>query len=350
MAQIRKRGDKWQARVRLKGHPAAEKSFLTKADADSWAKITEAEMIRGLYIKRTNAERTTLFEALQRYETEITPTKRGASTEVFRLKAWKKSKLAKLSLASLRGTDFATWRDERLKQAAPGTVKRELGTVCHLFNIARKEWGYEGLVNPIESIRLPREPNGRNRIFREHEERYLLDALEKTTSDHGRANSGRINPWLKPIVLLALETAMRRGEILSLRWENIRLADQVALLPMTKNGQSRTIPLSKQAVQILSALPRSLYGQVFPVTENSLKLGFVRAIKRAKARYTANGGTDNRMLTDLRFHDLRHIAVTRLASKLSNIMELAAVSGHSDVRMLKRYFHPKAEDLAKKLC
>jgi integrase len=142
---------------------------------------------------------------------------------------------------------------------------------------------------------------------------------------------------------------MRRGEILSLRWENIRLADQVALLPMTKNGQPRTVPLSKQAVQILNSLPRSLYGSVFPVTENCLKLGFVRAVKRAKAHYAADGGTDRRMLTDLRFHDLRHIAVTRLANKLSNIMELAAVSGHSDIRMLKRYFHPKAEDLAKKL-
>ena len=349
MAQLRKRGNKWQARVRLKGYPATEKTFSTRSDAESWAKITESEMIRGMYIKRTDSERTTLLEALNRYEIEVTPSKRGAAIERIRIRAWKKTRLAKLSLASIRGVDFATWRDERLKQVAAGTVKRELGTICNLFNIARKEWGFEGLLNPIQAIRLPREPNGRDRIFREREESYLLRALEKPTSGDGRANSGRINPWIKPIVLLALETAMRRGEILSLRWENIRLADQVALLPMTKNGQPRTVPLSKQAVQILNSLPRSLYGAVFPVTENGLKLGFVRAVKRAKAHYAADGGTDSRMLTDLRFHDLRHIAVTRLANKLSNIMELAAVSGHSDIRMLKRYFHPKAEDLAKKL-
>lgn len=349
MAQIRKRGEKWQARVRLKGYPTTEKSFPTKADAESWAKITEAEMIRGLYINRSNAERTTLLEALERYEVEITPTKRGAATEDYRIKTWKKSKLAKLSLASLRGSDFANWRDERLKHVSSGTVKRELGTVCHLFNVARKEWGYEGLINPIESIRLPREPQGRERIFFAEEENYLLAAFEKPKSSTGRERSGQINPWLKPIVLLALETAMRQGEILSLRWENIRLADQVALLPMTKNGLSRNVPLSKKAVEILNSIPRCLYGPVFPITANCLKLGFVRSIKRARAKYVENGGTDVRVLTNLRFHDLRHIAITRLADKLPNIVELASVSGHSDVRMLKRYYHPTAESLAKKL-
>jgi integrase len=118
---------------------------------------------------------------------------------------------------------------------------------------------------------------------------------------------------------------------------------------MTKNGTSRTVPLSTRAVEILKALPRSLKGQVFPVSSNALKLGFSRAVKRARALYEANGGTDVHMLVDLHFHDLRHVAITRLAEKLPNLVELASVSGHQDVRMLKRYYHPRAEDLARKL-
>ena len=347
MAQIRKRGTKWQARIRIKGQPSVEKTFITKADAEAWAKLTESEMIRGVYIKRTDAERTTLSEALDRYEAEVTPTKRGAAIERFRLATWRKSRLAQMTLASLRGADFARWRDERLKDVAPATVKREFGAVCNLFNVARKEWGFDGLSNPIESIRLPREDNARSRIFFEGEESILLQALNPKEQGEGR--HGRINSWIKPIVELALETAMRRGEILALRWENVRLEDQVALLPITKNGGSRHVPLSRRAVQIISDIPRAINGQVFPVTANALKLAFVRAVTRARRKYVEDGGTDDRIMVDLHFHDLRHIAITRLADKLPNVIELAAVSGHSDVRMLRRYYHPKASDLAKKL-
>ena len=160
-----------------------------------------------------------------------------------------------------------------------------------------------------------------------------------------------------PLVKLALETAMRRGELLALRWENIRLTDRVAHLPMTKNGNRRDVPLSSRAVEILNGLKPKTdsnvkqlpKGAVFPVTANAVKLGFTRAVKRARQTYEENGGYDERMLTDLHFHDLRHIAVTRLAERLPNIVELASVSGHTDVRMLRRYYHPKAEDLAKKL-
>jgi len=350
MAAIRKRCDKWQARVRVKGQPTIEKSFHTRADAESWAKIIESEIIRGVYFKRTLAEQTTLRDALDRYEKEITPSKRGADIEKQRIKFWKSSNLACKSLASLRSTDFAQWRDVRAKVVAAATLRKEIMLISHLFNIARKEWGYEGLINPIEGIRLPAENNARSRVFLEEEERFLLCALEPVERDaQGRLGSGCSNPWLRPIVKLALETAMRRGELLSLKWENIRLVDRVAHLPITKNGKSRDVPLSSAAIDILRSLPRTLRGVVFPVTANAVKLSFVRAVNRARRAYLKDGGTDDRMLIDLHFHDLRHIAVTRLAEKLPNIIELAAVSGHTDVRMLKRYYHPRAEELAKKL-
>lgn len=178
-----------------------------------------------------------------------------------------------------------------------------------------------------------------------------MAALERPERKaNGQWGVGTENPLIKPFVVLALETAMRRGELLSLRWENIRLKDRVAFLPMTKNGQSRTVPLSTKAVEVFNGVTRKLYGTVFDeLTANAVKLGFIRAVKRARQAYVESGGDDPRMLVDLRMHDLRHIAVTRLAERLPNIVELAAVSGHSDVRMLKRYYHPKAEDLALKL-
>lgn len=351
MATIRKRGDRWQARIQIKGTAQCSKSFSVRADAEAWAKITEAEIIRGVYIRRSEAERMSLSEALVKYEKEVTSSKRGADQERHRIRVWKADSLAKKSIASLRGMDFATWRDKRLKDVKPATVRHDLEVISNLFNVARREWGMEGLANPIEGIRLPTANNARSRVFYPGEEALLMTALEPPArKTNGQWGAGTENPLIKPFVLLALETAMRRGELLAIRWENIRLKDRVAYLPMTKNGQSRTVPLSTRAVEVLGGMTRKLYGAVFEeLTANALKLGFIRAVKRARKGYVEGGGDDPRMLVDLRMHDLRHIAVTRLAERLPNIVELAAVSGHSDVRMLKRYYHPKAEDLAKKI-
>lgn len=351
MATIRKRGDRWQARIQIKDVAECSKSFSNRLDAEAWAKITEAEVIRGVFIKRSGSERTTLADALGRYEKEVTAGKRGAAQERHRIRVWKTDPLAKKSMASLRGADFAKWRDSRLKDVKPATVRHDLAVISNLFNVARREWGMEGLVNPIEGVRLPSPNNARSRVFYAGEEALLLAALAPAERDNqGRWGKTCRCDYLLPFVLLALETAMRRGELLALRWENIRLKDRVAHLPITKNGRSRTVPLSTKAVEVLSTLTRRIYGEVFEgLTANAVKLAFIRAVKRAHRSYVENGGDDPRMLVNLTMHDLRHIAVTRLAEKLPNIIELAAVSGHTDVRMLKRYYHPKAEELALKL-
>jgi integrase len=247
MATIRKRGDKWQARIQIKGVVQLAKTFRVKADAEAWAKVNESEIIRGTYISTTDSERTTLKEALERYEKEVTPNKRSAAIELYRTKAWKAHKLAQKSLASLRGVDFAQWRDKRLLVASPATTRLELAVISNLFNVARKEWGFEGLNNPIESIRMPAVQNARARLFYPGEENLLFEAMRPVSRDHkGRLVAGCANPWLKPLVTLALETAMRRGELLALRWENIKIKECTAHLPMTKNGNSRTVPLSSK--------------------------------------------------------------------------------------------------------
>ena len=135
---------------------------------------------------------------------------------------------------------------------------------------------------------------------------------------------------------VAVETAMRRGEICDLRWENVNLAGRVALLPDTKNGTVRRVPLSSVALGVLAALPRRLDGLVWDVKVDTVTRSFERACRRAA-------------ITGLTFHDLRHEATSRLFEKGFNPMEVSAITGHKTLQMLKRYTHLRAEDLAKRM-
>jgi integrase len=314
----------WQVKIRRRGHPTVSRTFIRKADAERFARQVEAEMDRGVFVSRDEAEAVTLAEALQRYEREVSVRKRGYVQESWRIKAWLEHPYARRSLAGLRPTDIAKYRDERLAAGcAPATIRLDLAVISHLYTIAAKEWGIP-VTNPVRAVSLPSVNNARSRRLEPEEEKRLMAELAKSR-----------NPWVKPIVEFALETAMRKGEILSLKWEHVDLERRVARLPMTKNGEGRDVPLSAKAIAILN-IPRSLDGRVFPVSANALKLAFERALKRAG-------------IEDLHFHDLRHEATSRLADKLPNVIELSAVTGHKDLRMLKRYYHPKAEDLARKL-
>lgn len=326
MASIRKRGSTWQARVTRKGFPAEVQSFKTKSDAERWARSLESEMDKGGYISRTDAERTTLAEVLDRYKTEVSPSKRGGPDEVIRINALKRYRLAALKMAALTPKAVAEYRDERLQTCGPSTVLRDLAMLSSVINHARKEWGI-AIGNPVSQIRKPAMPAGRDRILSDDEEKRLLEALEPR---------GRRSPYMRPLVILALETAMRRGELLGLRWKDIDSIKRVAYLALTKNGEARAVPLSSMAVETLRTMPKSIDGRVFPMNAAAMEAAFQRARARAN-------------LPGLHFHDLRHTAATRLADRLSNILELSAVTGHRELRMLKRYYHPKAEELARKL-
>lgn len=351
MATFLTRKSGWtQAKVRRKGFPQVSKTFETRREAEAWARQVESEMDRGIFADRSEAERTTLADAIDRYEREVTPTKRGAAVEAYRLNTWRTSDLGQRSLAALRSSDFAKWRDERMSKKGGGvsaaTVVRELNLISHVFTIARKEWGLEVLRNPVETVRRPTVANARNRLFRPGEEERLLTVTDKARSAD-----------LGPIVRLALETAMRRGEILALAWEHIDLEGKVAHLPSTKNGSSRDVPLSSAAVEVLKGhggKDRPKRGPVFEATEHTVKLAFPRAVERARKAYIkecakAGSEADPRMLADLHFHDLRHIATTRIAKRVPNVVELAAITGHRELRMLQRYYHPDVRELAQLL-
>ena len=326
MASFRQHGNGWQARVRRQGYPDITKTFESKADAERWARSIESEIDKGQFISISEAQRTTLGDVIKRYLAEVTPTMKGASDDTIRLQALMRNPVARWSMANLNATRIATYRDERLKEVSAGTVIRELAYLSAIINHARREWGIN-VPNPVQMVRKPPSPQARTRVLTEGEVSKLLQALEPV---------GRRSHWTKPAVQLALATAMRRGELLSLRWEHIDLQGRTAFLPDTKNGESRTVPLSTAAVQVLDGLPRHISGVVFPVKFFTLDAAFKRGLRRVG-------------LEGVRFHDLRRTAITRMAEKLPNVIELAAVSGHKSLIVLKRYYRPTAADLALKL-
>jgi integrase len=326
MASFRYRSDRWQARVRRNGYPEETKSFKTRLEAEKWARSVEADMDRGQFASIDEAQRSTLGDLIKRYLSEVTPQMKGASEDTIRLKAIMRKPIARWSMANLSAARIAGYRDERLKEVSSGTVIRELAYLSAIINHARREWGIN-VLNPVQMVRKPQSPQARARVLTDEEVERLLQALEPT---------GRRSHWTKPAVQLAVATAMRRGELLSLRWEHIDLLNRTAFLPDTKNGESRTVPLSSTAAQVLEGLPRHISGAVFPVKYFTLDAAFKRACKRAG-------------LDDVRFHDLRRTAITRMAEKLPNVIELAAVSGHKSLMVLKRYYQPKPEFLALKL-
>ena len=325
MATIRKRGPyQWQAQIRKTGYPQQSKTFESRAEAEAWARALESEMDRGVFVSRSEAEQTTLGEALERYLREVTPTKKGADREAGKIRRWQARDLARRPLASIRGADLAEFRDQRLAQGrSPYTVKHDLDVISHLFTVAVKEWGMESLRNPVSYIRKPKLPQGRDRRLKGDEEARLLEAAE--------------SPY-REVITLAIETAMRAGELRTLKWSNIDLEARTAVLPDTKNGERRTVPLSSRAVEVLRGLADHAEGDDLFPTLNAAGLSYrFRALCR---RMGVEG---------LRFHDLRHEATSRLFELGLNPMEVAAITGHRTLAMLKRYTHLRAEDLVAKL-
>lgn len=349
MASFRKRGElQWQARIARKGFPPQVKTFMTRADAEAWARQVESEIDRGTFVSRAEAESTSLKECLDRYKREISPLKKGADQEAYMLKVVASTPLATRMVATIRSADIAYLRDTWLQTYKPATVLRRLALLSHVFSIARKEWGMESLANPVEAIRKPSPKNARTRRVADHSEEFG----KCTTNELDLIKAASDSPFLSASIDLAVETAMRREEIVSLLWDNIDLINRVAHLPDSKNGHPRDVPLSPKAIAALMTLPKD-HEQPFNVEGPGITQAFIRARKRARKKYVARCQADNfkpnpNFLVDLRFHDLRHEATSRLAD-IFPLHELTRITGHKDLRMLMRYYHPKASDLAKKL-
>jgi integrase len=326
--QTRKQKDgtpSYRAQVRIRGEVPHTKTFARKTDAKDWIRRIE-EGIKNGEAPNPEAGKTTLAEALGRYLREITPRKKGADRERNRILAWQRDPLSRKFLTALRGKDLAEYRDARREQgAAESTIRSELALVSHVYTIARKDWGMVGLKNPLKDMTLPGSSRERNRRLEAGEEERLQAALAGT-------------PYVAEIAAVAIESGMRQGELLGLTWADLDSEKRIARLRDTKSGEAREVPLSRAAMHLIKSLPRPLDpgSRVFQISQNAL-------IKSFRKACTAAG------IADLRFHDLRHEAISRLFERGLNVAEVAAISGHRTWSQLRRYTKLRAEDLVLKL-
>jgi integrase len=344
MGTIQKRSNgTYTAKIRRKGFPALSRTFPTRGEGEAWLNEHEALIRTRVHEVKKEAERRrvasecapqyrTLGDLMRRYLAVVTPLKRSSDQETLRMNGLLKHSLAECPLSSLSPQRVAEWRDLRLQSVSSSTVKRDMTVLAHVLKVASDEWGESFTKNPFRVVRRPKESAPRNRRLKAGEESGLLAAC-----DDARAH------YLRPVVELAIETAMRQSEIVSLAWTNISLPDRSAYLPMTKNGTSRDVPLSSRAIKILDALPAerdnagNRTGFVFPsVTTEAVKRAFIRARNRAK-------------LVDFRFHDLRHEATSRFFERKLTVPEVARITGHKTWTMLERYTHLRLEDVARRL-
>lgn len=324
MATIRKRGTaQWEARIRKRGWPITCKTFDTKIQAEQWARQIESEMDRGVFISRVEAEGTTLHEAIERYIREYIPRLSDPKREENRARAIQRRLIATRFLASIRGKDVADFIRERQDEGiGPNTIRLDLALLSRLFEVAGSDWGMESLSNPVKRANKPKMPSGRSRRLEDDEEERLL---------------AMCSPPFKAVIQFALETAMRREEIASLTWSQVDTKRRSALLLNTKNDEARTVPLSPRALDILQALPRNLSGSVFGMDKAGITRSMLIATRKAK-------------ITDLRFHDLRHEATSRLFENTDlDAMEIRAITGHKAMQMLARYSHLRTSRLADRL-
>ena len=327
MASIRNRNGKWQVRISRQGYPSKTKTFNSRGLAEKWAKLIE-NGIDSIDYQNTNLARHMKFkDAIERYLHEVTYKSKSTIEDSYRLKAMMRHWIGSLKMIELTQSKVIQFRDERLKLVSNGTVIRDLAYLSSIINHARREWGLN-ITNPVQLVKKPPTPPGRNRILNQEE----LERLFKACLP--RVKNGNI--YILPIVQFALETAMRRSEILGLRWEHIDLEKRIAFLNKTKNGSSRTVPLSLKAIDILKSVSCIPNKNIFLINAPNLSARFDGVRKSA--------GIEN-----FHFHDLRHMAITKMAKKLPNLIELSSVSGHKSLKMLQRYYHPDAEELARKL-
>ena len=318
MASIKKRGDSWRARVYV-NHERDSGTFPTKAQAIQWAHKREAELTGG------RLPDNTVKDALRRYATDVAPTHRGQRWEEVKCKHLEGDPLAAVRLPALKAGDIAAYRDRRLQAVSGATVRREMNLLQSVFKRCRTEWHWLN-IDPFADVERPPQPASRKR-------RVTQDEINRITLALGYlgAKPETVSDRVAMAFLFAIETAMRSGEILGLQWADV--GEKSVNLPLTKNGDARSVPLSLRARELLALLPRT--DPVFGLDSAQRDALFRKARNRAQ-------------IPNLHFHDTRSEAIWRLSKKL-DVMELARVIGHRDLKSLMIYYNASADELAEKL-
>lgn len=330
--QERKSADgkiKYRAIVRLKGYPTQSATFARKTDAKKWAQDTESAIRHGRHFKTVEAKKHTFQEMVHRYIENVLPLKpKVYKNQKMQLEWWADS-LGYHLLSDVTPAMIAECRDRLLAgityrgtTRSPATVVRYLAAISHVFTVAVNEWGWTEY-NPVSKVKRPKEPRGRVRFLDEDERIKFLDACTES-----------VNPFLYVIVVLAITTGMRKGNIMWLKWKDVDLARYCVFLDDTKNGERKMVPIPKFATQLLIELskvrridsPLVFPGKRNPMTPICIRDGWDDAVTKAG-------------LEDFTFHDLRHTAASYLAMSGATLTELAEVLGHKTLEMVKRYTH-----------
>jgi len=326
MASIyRTHNQRWIALIRRKNAPSISQVFDKKSDAQRWARDTESKIPSS----RDTFKPHNLHEALDRYQNEQIPRYKSKKAREGEIRLLKRH-LSDCLITAISFRDIALFRDNRISTGVSGsTVIKELNLLSKVFDFAIREWGWGwAFENPVKQITKPKPGKPRERRITEEEYSSLLCECDRTK-----------HVAMKTILVLAVETGMRQGELLGLLIENIDFDICIAHLPDTKNGSPRDVPLSPTAHKALYGFIKARSsGKVFCnwSTGDGFRSSFQRLCKRLS-------------LEDLRFHDLRHEAASRLFEKGLNQFQVAVITGHKSLQSLQRYTHLRATDLVKLL-
>ncbi len=338
MASIEKRvtddgKSSYRVKIRLKGFPVQSATFERLTDAKKWAQSTEAAIKEGRHFKTSEAKRRTLGELIDRYIRDVLPSKPKNARNQLQQFVWWREQIGTYALADITPALIAEYRDKlaggvtlRGTQRSPATVNRYLAALSHAFTIAVKEWGWIE-DSPMRKVTKPKESRGRVRFLSDEERARLLKACKESS-----------NPYLYTVVVLALSTGMRQGEIMGLTWDDVDLNKGRAILHETKNGERRAVAITGHALEVLKELSkvrRIDCKLIFPSKEIrpqkpqkpiDLRTPWEVALKKAE-------------ISDFKFHDLRHSAASYLAMNGASLAEIAEVLGHKTLQMVKRYAH-----------
>ena len=336
MASIQKRNNTYRVRVYRVGNSALSKTFTSRVEALKWAKFTEAQLTLSLHEDERNpsGEEILFRDAAESYIKNHSIHKKIVRSETYRLRILIK-RWDGLTIPEVDKKAVLALRDELITNGRSNdTINHYFNTISKLFQMLSGEWDLE-IANPIKGIKRMPPPQGRSKRVHRVIENTLLNACDALSYS-----------LLKSIIEFAIQTGMRRGEILGLSWGDLDLVERKAYLHTSKNGEPRQVPLTQRALDILKALPRDESGIAFPMTVHDLRGQFNRARAYAKERWIDVGINP---FDDLRFHDLRHEALSRLSDLGLNVIELSCISGHKTLGMLKRYTHPSHEAILNKL-